>query len=71
MWGGDMLRFGALVIGLVAAFPAAAQEMNATEARKFVAGKLFTYTCFEGTRGTGRRRRSAGIGSATGGTSDG
>lgn len=54
MWGGDMLRFGALVIGLVAACPAVAQEMNATEARKFVAGKLFTYTCFEGTRGTGR-----------------
>jgi hypothetical protein len=49
-----MLRFGALLIGLAAAFPVAAQEMNATEARKFVAGKLFTYTCFEGTRGTGR-----------------
>lgn len=49
-----MLRFGALVIGLVAAFPAFAQEMKADEARKFVAGKLFTYTCFEGTRGTGR-----------------
>jgi hypothetical protein len=49
-----MLRFGALVIGLIAAAPAFAQEMNATEARRFVAGKLFTYTCFEGTKGAGR-----------------
>jgi hypothetical protein len=49
-----MLRFGALVVGLIAAAPAFAQEMNATEARRFVVGKLFTYTCFEGTKGAGR-----------------
>ena len=28
--------------------------MNADEARRFVIGKLFSYTCFEGTRGAGR-----------------
>jgi hypothetical protein len=48
------LRFGALVVGLIAAAPAFAQEMNAHEARRFVVGKLFTYTCFEGTKGAGR-----------------
>ena len=37
-----------------AAFPAYSQEMKATEARRFVVGKLFTFTCFEGTKGAGR-----------------
>ncbi len=34
--------------------PAMAGEMNADEARKFVAGKVFAFTCFDGTRGAGR-----------------
>jgi hypothetical protein len=33
---------------------AVAQTMNATEARGFVVGKLFTFNCFEGTKGAGR-----------------
>jgi hypothetical protein len=49
-----MLRKVALTIGLLAAAPATAAEMTATEARHFVVGKLFNYTCFEGTRGQGR-----------------
>jgi len=49
-----MLRKVALTIGLLAAAPAMAAEMTATEARHFVVGKLFNYTCFEGTRGQGR-----------------
>jgi hypothetical protein len=28
--------------------------MNAETARRFVAGKLFAFTCFEGSTGTGR-----------------
>ncbi|UZE48721.1 hypothetical protein [Rhodopseudomonas sp. P2A-2r] len=36
------------------AMPAAAGQMTAEEARKFVAGKLFAFTCFDGTRGAGR-----------------
>ena len=28
--------------------------MNADEARKFVTGKVFAFTCFDGTRGAGR-----------------
>ncbi|HVV60215.1 MAG TPA: hypothetical protein VHD14_00510 [Pseudolabrys sp.] len=39
---------------MLAVVPAMAGEMTAEEARRFVIGKLFNYTCFEGTRGTGR-----------------
>jgi hypothetical protein len=49
-----MLRGVALTIGLLAALPAVAGEMSADEARRFVIGKMFNYTCFEGTRGQGR-----------------
>jgi len=49
-----MLRGFALLTGLLAALPAVASEMNADEARHFVIGKMFNYTCFEGTRGQGR-----------------
>jgi hypothetical protein len=31
-----------------------AGQMNADEARRFVAGKVFAFTCFDGTRGSGR-----------------
>jgi len=49
-----MLRSIALTAGLLAALPAMAGEMGADEARRFVIGKMFSYTCFEGTRGQGR-----------------
>jgi hypothetical protein len=49
-----MLRSVALLVGLAAAVPAVAGEMNADEARRFVIGKVFSYECFEGTRGQGR-----------------
>jgi len=44
---------GAVTAGAVIA-PALAGQMNAEEARKFVAGKVFAFTCFDGTRGAGR-----------------
>jgi hypothetical protein len=47
-----------LVLGMVTAgatvVPALAGMMTADEARKFVAGKVFAFTCFDGTRGAGR-----------------
>jgi hypothetical protein len=47
-----------LVLGAVTAgamvVPALAGMMNADEARKFVAGKVFAFNCFDGTRGAGR-----------------
>jgi hypothetical protein len=46
------------VLGAVAAsaviVPALAGQMSADEARKFVSGKVFAFTCFDGTRGAGR-----------------
>jgi hypothetical protein len=46
------------VLGTVAAgamiMPAFAGMMTADEARRFVAGKMFAFTCFDGTRGAGR-----------------
>lgn len=49
-----MFREVALLAGLVAATPAFAGDMSAEEARHFVIGKMFNYTCFEGTKGQGR-----------------
>ena len=49
-----MVRAVALLVGLLAAVPAVADEMSADEARRFVIGKMFSYTCFDGTRGQGR-----------------
>lgn len=47
-----------IVLGTVAAgamiMPALAGMMTAEEARRFVAGKVFSFTCFDGTRGAGR-----------------
>lgn len=46
------------VLGTIAAgamiMPALAGMMTAEEARKFVAGRVFAFTCFDGTRGAGR-----------------
>jgi hypothetical protein len=47
-------RIAAGLIILLSAAPAMAEELQAEQARHFVAGKLFSYTCFEGTRGSGR-----------------
>jgi len=44
---------GAVFATAVAA-PVMAGSMSAEEARKFVAGKVFAFTCFDGTRGAGR-----------------
>jgi hypothetical protein len=44
----------AAVVALAVALPAAAGELKPEEARHFVAGKLFSYTCFDGTTGMGR-----------------
>jgi hypothetical protein len=44
---------GAITAGAMIT-PALAGEMNADEARRFVAGKVFSFNCFDGTRGAGR-----------------
>jgi hypothetical protein len=47
-----VLTIGAAVPA--ALVPAAAEPLNAEAARHFVAGKLFAFTCFEGSTGSGR-----------------
>ena len=44
---------GALLVGAIVV-PAKAENMNAEEARKFIAGKMFAFNCFDGTKGIGR-----------------
>src|SRR6516162_11200350 len=50
--------FARFVLGTITAgamiMPALAGMMTAEEARRFVAGKVFAFTCFDGTRGAGR-----------------
>jgi hypothetical protein len=47
---------GALVfgIGILPAGRTAAEDLGPEQTRAFVVGKLFSYTCFEGTAGMGR-----------------
>src|SRR5260370_35809038 len=40
--------------GIIAAMPAGAGEVKPLEAKRFIAGKYFSYSCFEGTTGAGR-----------------
>jgi hypothetical protein len=51
-----MIRARLAVVALAAtlATPAVAGEMTPEQARHFVVGKVFTYSCFEGTAGAGR-----------------
>jgi hypothetical protein len=49
------LRAAIVMAGVVTAGgPVLAEPMKAEEARRFVAGKLFSFTCFEGSTGSGR-----------------
>jgi hypothetical protein len=47
-------RFAIAVAALLATGSALAEPMNAETARRFVAGKLFAFNCFDGSRGAGR-----------------
>src|SRR5262249_9827811 len=42
------------IAGFSVSAPAVAGNMGADEARRFVVGNLFSFTCFEGTTGEGR-----------------
>jgi hypothetical protein len=44
----------ALGVGILRAGWAAAEDLAPQQTRAFVVGKLFSYTCFEGTTGMGR-----------------
>jgi hypothetical protein len=47
-------RVTILIASLLATAPAMAQSMNAEAAQRFVTGKLFAFSCIEGSRGLGQ-----------------
>jgi len=47
-------RIAVVMAGVLAAWPAVAKELKAHDAERLVVGKLFAYTCFDGTTGAGR-----------------
>ena len=47
-------RLAMVVLILLAASSACAESLNPDAARRFVAGKLFAFNCFDGSRGAGR-----------------
>ena len=49
-----LARWAVLLISFVMAAPATAEEMSLEQARRFVIGKLFAVSCFDGTRAVGR-----------------
>jgi hypothetical protein len=50
-----MMRLAMVIAALLAASPTLAQTtMNPDAARRFVMGKMFAFTCFDGSRGAGR-----------------
>src|SRR5262252_6951557 len=51
---GMLGRSVVVVAGMIAAMPAGAVELKPLEAKRFIAGKYFSYSCFEGTTGAGR-----------------
>jgi hypothetical protein len=48
------VRVATVAAVLLSAGSAAAEQLNAESARRFVVGKVFAYNCFDGTRGAGR-----------------
>src|ERR1700730_10378875 len=49
-----LMRVAILCACLLGAASAVAEELGPDQARAFVVGKLFAYTCFDGTAGMGR-----------------
>src|SRR5262249_21893406 len=47
-------RLAMVVLIVLAAGSACAESLNPDAARRFVAGKLFAFNCFDGSRGAGR-----------------
>lgn len=49
-----LLALAGFVLTVPAVMPASAEEMKAEAAQRFVIGRTFSYTCYEGTVGSGR-----------------
>jgi hypothetical protein len=49
-----LARYAIGIVALLASAPALAQSLDAAAAQRFVLDKLFTFTCVDGSRGSGR-----------------
>jgi hypothetical protein len=49
-----VVRRAIVMISLLAFSPALAENLDAEAARRFIVGKLFQFTCADGTRGAAR-----------------
>jgi hypothetical protein len=47
-------QYAVVIVALFISNPAVAENLDAEAARRFVVGKLFAFTCFDGSRGAGR-----------------
>ena len=54
-------RVTILIASLLATAPAMAQSMSPDQAQRFVAGKVFAFSCSEGTRGLGQVYRDGSV----------
>jgi hypothetical protein len=50
----EVRKIGLLLGAMALTGPASAAEMTVDQARTFVVGKTFAYSCFDGSRGNGR-----------------
>ena len=55
------IMIAALAAGVLATWPAGAGEMRTDEAKRFIAGKLYSFRCFEGTAGAGRIQHDGSV----------
>ena len=51
-----LARYAIGIVALLASAPALAQSLDAAAAQRFVLDKLFTFTCVDGSRGSGDRK---------------
>jgi hypothetical protein len=49
-----LARVAIAIAAVVATTPSMAEQLTPDAARQFIAGKLFAFNCFDGTRGVGR-----------------
>jgi hypothetical protein len=56
-----VVRVAVVVAFVMTTFSAVAEELRPEEARAFVVGKLFAYSCFEGTAGVARMHSDGSV----------
>ena len=59
------MRFATMLaasaVGILAAWAVGAGEMRTDEAKRFIAGKLYSFRCFDGTAGAGRIQHDGSV----------